>query len=158
MIGDTSTDLSNYYTKDDVYSTDEADGLFVTQEEAHADDGVRFINEDEITKLSKLDLTDGNLTISGSVNAGSVIELGETIKKAVTGIPGGFVTTDKDGKPLTINLGIEEGAEKNIIEQIKLNGGDALSVGSTNRDVNINAATSIKLNNNTTPFSVDEDG
>ena len=154
MIGDTSTDLSNYYTKDEVYTTGEADELFVTKAMARGDSvdgtagaGVRFITNDEISKLSKLDLEDGNLTISGSVAAGSVNGLGEAIEKAVTGKDGGFDS---------VNLGIEAGAEKNIIEAVKLNG-TATTVSESDRSVNINAATSISVNN-TTPTPVDSDG
>ena len=52
---------------------------FASNDEAKANGGIRYINQDEINKLSKLILQGDDIVISGSVNAESVIGLNEWI-------------------------------------------------------------------------------
>ena len=78
--------------------------------------GTRFINSDEIAKLAKLNLSDGELTISGSVSAGSVSELTSTVIDIVTG------TGESELQEGINKLGIEAGAQVNTIEGIAING------------------------------------
>lgn len=181
LIGDTTTDLSNYYDKDEIDGkvttlegkiTDEATargalaekvadleavdnatqdeldaykgevttalGLkanasdvastYVTKDEAgmnlETDKGIRFINQSEIDKLSKLNLSGDEITISGSVNASQVEGLYAAVEKMVTSTN---TTEDLDSKVdgTQAAFGIEKGAQVNKIEKVVFNGTEA---------------------------------
>lgn len=76
-------------------------------------EGSRLITEIEAQKLEALNLEDGDITISGSVNASQVKELYDVVYRIVTGT--GTAIFDEVSKQL---LGIEIGAEKNIINSV----------------------------------------
>lgn len=76
-------------------------------------EGSRLITEIEAQKLEALNLEDGDITISGSVNASQVKELYDVVYRIVTGT--GTAIFDEVSKQL---LGIEIGAEKNIIDSV----------------------------------------
>lgn len=76
-------------------------------------EGSRLITEIEAQKLEALNLKDGDITISGSVNASQVKELYDVVYRIVTGT--GTAIFDEVSKQL---LGIEIGAEKNIIDSV----------------------------------------
>lgn len=91
----------------------------------------RLITEEEANKLEALVVGEGGkIEISGKVNASNVQELYNAVVNIVTGTGEG--TYDGVAKEL---LGIEKGAEANIIEQITLAGGAPLDVA--NKVVNI---------------------
>ena len=78
--------------------------------------GVRLIKQSEINKLNKLNLENGEITISGSVNATQVKGLYDYVVSAVLGS-----NTDLDpGEGEQKGLNIEEGAQVNLIESISL--------------------------------------
>lgn len=132
----TSTEegLANRYTKEEVdnllndkanassvYTKEETDNLLkdkVDTSVATAEEGVRFINQIEITKLSKLNLEGNDITISGSVNASQVKELYPTVVNIIKG-SASDLDPDTDGNQL--GLGIEEGAQVNIINSVDEN-------------------------------------
>lgn len=76
-------------------------------------EGSRLITEIEAQKLEALNLEDGDITISGSVNASQVKKLYDVVYRIVTGT--GTAIFDEVSKQL---LGIEIGAEKNIIDSV----------------------------------------
>ena len=76
-------------------------------------EGSRLITADEATKLEKLVLDDGEITISGSVNAANVKELYDVVNRIVTGTG----TSLFDGVERTL-LGIEAGAQQNYIDSV----------------------------------------
>ena len=91
----------------------------------------RLITEEEANKLEALVVGEGGkIEISGKVNASNVQELYNAVVNIVTGTGEG--TYDGVAKEL---LGIEKGAEANIIEQITLAGSAPLDVA--NKVVNI---------------------
>ena len=61
---------------------------YITIAEAKIDNGIRFINQEEIDKLNKLMFQGDDLVISGTVNADSVIGLNEWITSNRDKIPG----------------------------------------------------------------------
>ena len=85
--------------------------------DAQADNGLRFINQSEIDKLAKLSIEGDDLTISGSVNADQVKGLYDFILSAVLGSP---TDLDPDTEDAQNGLGIEAGAQVNLIESISL--------------------------------------
>lgn len=101
----TNFDLNEYVTK-------EAAG--VNNEEKP---GIRFINQEEINKLSALSLDGDDVTISGSVEATQVKGLYAVIKNIVTSTPG---SEDFDSEVAGVQqaLGIEIGAQKNYINDV----------------------------------------
>jgi hypothetical protein len=143
--------LDKTYAKiDDSYTKDESDGKYATKAEleAHAeaadkkyyavktkDEGIRLINEKEIEKLSKLNIEDGEITISGSVNASQVKELYSAVVNIVKGS-----TTDLDAETdgNQLGLNIEEGAQVNKIEKIKVNGLEQSISADKSVDLSIN--------------------
>lgn len=77
-------------------------------------EGSRLITSDEALKLEKLVLgDDGEVGISGTINASNVKELYDVVTRIVTGT--GTAIFDEVARPL---LGIEAGAEKNIIQSV----------------------------------------
>lgn len=76
-------------------------------------EGSRLITEQEAKKLEALNLDGEDITISGSVNASQVQELYDVVYRIVTGT--GTAIFDEVSKQL---LGIEIGAEKNIIDSV----------------------------------------
>lgn len=98
--------------------------------------GERLISQSEIDKLAKLNLDNGEITISGSVNASQVKELYNTVVNIVKGVSAGDLDPDTEGDQL--GLGIEKGAQVNKIEAIALP--DAV-LAITDKQVNIPAAT-----------------
>lgn len=76
-------------------------------------EGSRLITEQEARKLEALNLDGEDITISGSVNASQVQELYDVVYRIVTGT--GTAIFDEVSKQL---LGIEIGAEKNIIDSV----------------------------------------
>ena len=88
-------------------------------------------------KLEKLVLSDdGTVGISGTINASNVKELYDNVVRIVTGSD----SYEFDGVAKEL-LGIEKGAQVNVIEKITLNGSDPLIV--TDKTVNIPIATGI---------------
>ena len=91
----------------------------------------RLITEEEANKLEALVVGEGGkIEISGKVNASNVQELYNAVVNIVTGTGEG--TYDGVAKEL---LGIEKGAEANIIEQITLAGGAPLDVANKVVDI-----------------------
>lgn len=78
---------------------------------------VRLISQSEIDKLAKLNLDNGEITISGSVNASQVKELYDTVVNIVKGSTSDL---DPDTEGDQLGLGIEKGAQVNLIESIGL--------------------------------------
>lgn len=87
---------------------------YTTKAEATANGGIRYINQSEIDKLSKLTLDGEDVTISGSVEASQVKNLYKVIENIVTGTS---ITEDLDSETEGVQLafGIEKGAEVNVI-------------------------------------------
>ena len=153
QTGDTSTDLTNFYIKSEIDSKisnlEEADldtkqelaslitsmynGSYVVGNEVITSniiesdrDSSRLISPNEIAKLAALVLDDnGSVGVSGTISADNVTGLENKIVSVVTG-------NISEG---TNALGIEKGAEVNIIEAIKINN-IALEI-SKDRSVNI---------------------
>lgn len=91
----------------------------------------RLITEEEANKLEALVVGEGGkIEISGKVNASNVQELYNAVVNIVTGTGEG--TYDGVAKEL---LGIEKGAEANVIEQITLAGGAPLDVANKVVDI-----------------------
>ena len=91
---------------------------YVTKESAGVNNaekpGIRFINQEEINKLSALSLDGEDVTISGSVEAAQVKGLYAVVKNIVTGTPGSE-DFDPEATGIQQALGIESGAQKNFI-------------------------------------------
>lgn len=120
--------------------------------EADKDTGYRLISPSEQEKLSKLTIEDGNLAISGSIEAGSVKGLNEWI--ANNRNIAGLFSSENENKL----AGIAEGAQVNTIESIKLANDSTLAIAA-DKSVTIPYATDelpglvklgseFKLNNN----------
>lgn len=90
---------------------------YATNVEAKANDGIRYINQAEIDKLSKLTLEGNDITISGSVEASQVKNLYTVIKNIVTNAPSDE-DYDSNADGIQAALGIEVGAEVNKINDI----------------------------------------
>lgn len=87
-------------------------------------EGERLITAAEAKKLESLVIGEGgNIEISGTVNASNVQELYDNVVRIVTGSG----TYEYDGVQKTL-LGIESGAQVNVIENITLNGGANLEI------------------------------
>lgn len=100
----------------------------------------RLITESEINKLAKLNLDNGEITISGSVNASQVKELYKAVVDIVTKTPAdGDLDSDAEGDQLGLN--VAKGAQVNVIEEIALPGA-VLDIA--NKRVDIPAATAEK--------------
>ena len=104
--------LGNVYTKEQV---DNKLAEKVDNSVATTDNGIRFINQTEINKLSKLNLDGDDITISGSVNASQVKDLYNTVSSIVKG---SAADLDPDTEGNQLGLGIEEGAQVNKIETV----------------------------------------
>lgn len=104
--------LGNVYTKEQV---DNKLAEKVDSSVATTDNGIRFINQTEINKLSKLNLDGDDITISGSVNASQVKDLYNTVTSIVKG---SAADLDPDTEGSQLGLGIEEGAQVNKIETV----------------------------------------
>lgn len=104
--------LGNVYTKEQVDNklVEKVDNSVAT-----TDNGIRFINQTEINKLSKLNLDGDDITISGSVNASQVKDLYNTVSSIVKG---SAADLDPDTEGNQLGLGIEEGAQVNKIETV----------------------------------------
>ncbi len=101
----TTFDLNDYVTKENAG---------VNNEEKP---GIRFINQEEINKLSALSLDGEDVTISGSVEAAQVKGLYAVIKNIVTATPGAE-DFDPETEGIQAALGIEIGAQKNVINSV----------------------------------------
>lgn len=88
---------------------------YVKVTDATAEDGLRFINQTEINKLSKLNLDGEDITISGSVNASQVKELYATVANIVKG---STADLDPETEGSQLGLGIQEGAQVNFINNV----------------------------------------
>ena len=87
-------------------------------------EGERLITAAEAKKLESLVIGEGgNIEISGTVNASNVQELYDNVVRIVSGSG----TYEYDGVQKTL-LGIEAGAQVNVIENITLNGGANLEI------------------------------
>ena len=113
--GETELALGNRYTKEETNSLLAGK---VDNSTATAEDGIRFINQVEISKLSKLNLEGDDITISGSVNASQVKELYPTV---INIIKGSASDLDPDTEGNQLGLGIEEGAQVNFINKVDTN-------------------------------------
>ncbi len=111
----TEQGLADRYTKEEVDDllADKVDNSIAT-----AENGLRFINQTEINKLSKLNLDGEDITISGSVNASQVKELYPTV---INIIKGAASDLDPEAEGEQLGLGIEEGAQVNFINNINTN-------------------------------------
>lgn len=93
------------------------------------ENGVRVLNQEEINKLSALNIeSDGSVAISGTINASNVHGLGSEVIDIVTGT-GDYVSTPGVGNEgeegyiaptIVAKLGVEKGAQVNKIESIAL--------------------------------------
>jgi hypothetical protein len=90
---------------------------YATNTEAKANNGIRYINQTEIDKLSKLTLEGNDITISGSVEASQVKNLYSAIKNIVTNTPSDE-DYDSNTDGIQTALGIEVGAEVNKIDDV----------------------------------------
>ena len=90
---------------------------YATNAEAKANNGIRYINQEEINKLNKLSLEDGEITISGSVEASQVKNLYRAIENIVTGTSQ-TEDLDENLEGLQVAFGIEKGAEVNKIDDV----------------------------------------
>lgn len=107
-----------YAAKDNTYTKEEVDDLLedkVDVSTATSDNGIRFINQTEINKLSKLNLDGEDITISGSVNASQVKDLYSTVTSIVKG---SAADLDPEMEGNQLGLGIEEGAQVNKINTV----------------------------------------
>lgn len=112
------TAAGKYAAKADTYTKEEVNGLLddkVNVSVATSDSGIRFINQTEINKLSKLNLDGDDITISGSVNASQVKDLYNTVTSIVKG---SAADLDPDTEGNQLGLGIEEGAQVNKIDTV----------------------------------------
>lgn len=116
-------DLSNYSTTNELIV-----GL---------DNGARLLTSEESKKLEALVLENGEIGISGVVNASNVQELYSNVVKIVT--QSGSYEYDKEQKPL---LNIQPGAEINIINDAS----DEFIIDE-NRKLNINLIDASKVTN-----------
>lgn len=117
-----------------------ADTSYVNQELAkkvNIVDGCRLITAEEAKKLEKLTITDGEITISGSVNAANVNELYDNVIRIVTG--SGTAEYDNNQREL---MGIAKGAEVNIINAVT----NEFSIDE-NRTLSINVIDASKIQN-----------
>jgi predicted methyltransferase len=115
------------------------------------ENGVRILTQSEIDKLNALNIeADGNVAISGTINAANVHGLGEEVVDIVTGT-GKYTSVPAIGKegeegyvpPVLVDkLNIEKGAQVNKIEAIALP--DAV-LAISNKQVNIPAAVAGKF-------------
>lgn len=111
------------------------------------ENGIRILTQEEINKLNALNIeSDGNVAISGTINAANVHGLGSEVIDLVIGT-GDYISTPAVGEegddnyvPAVIvqKLGIEKGAQINKIEAIALPGA---VLGITEKQVNIPYAT-----------------
>lgn len=92
-------------------------------------EGSRLITSVEAAKLEALVLEDGEITVSGTVNAANVKELYDVVYRIVTGT--GTSIFDEVERPL---LGIESEAEKNYINSV-----DETQLTVENRNLKIKA-------------------
>ena len=110
---------------------------YATNAEAKADNGIRYINQSEIDKLSKLTLDGEDIAISGTIEASRVQKLYDNIVRIVTQAG----TAEYDGEQKTL-LNIAPGAEVNIIadtsEEFNIN---------ENRKLFINLIDATKISN-----------
>lgn len=112
------TAAGKYAAKTETYTKDEVNNLLdnkVDTATATTDNGIRFINQTEINKLSKLNLDGEEITISGSVNASQVKDLYNTVTSIVKG---SAADLDPDTEGIQLGLGIEEGAQVNKIDTV----------------------------------------
>lgn len=82
-----NANLDQYALASELTSLTETYNTFVAK-------GVRPISQAEIDKLAKLVLTDGNLSISGSVDAGSVVGLSDAIDARIANQVVGLTTEE----------------------------------------------------------------
>ena len=112
------TAAGKYAAKTETYTKNEVNNLLdnkVDSAIATTDNGIRFINQTEINKLSKLNLDGEEITISGSVNASQVKNLYNTVTSIVKG---SVADLDPDTEGNQLGLGIEEGAQVNKIDTV----------------------------------------
>lgn len=117
----------------------------------HTSSGLRLINQSEIDKLAKLNLDNGEITISGSVNASQVKELYDTV---VNIVKGSTTDLDPDTEGEQLGLFIERGAQVNKIESIGLP--DA-TLAITDKSVSIPYATKDAEGNRTSGVVIGSD-
>lgn len=92
---------------------------YITGEEAKVNNGIRFINQEEINKLSALSLNGEDITISGTVEASQVKNLYDLVKKIIISTTSEDLDLFTDG--IQSGLGIEVGAQKNFISSVDEN-------------------------------------
>lgn len=123
-VGDWTIDLSGYATKEELNNK-------VDKQEGH-----RLITPAEQEKLASLVIgDDGGVEISGKVNASNVQELYDAVTDIVTGTGQGIyddIARDK--------LGIEAGAEKNVINSVS----DEFTIDE-NRNLTVKKINGIKI-------------
>lgn len=90
---------------------------YALNSEAKANNGIRYINQIEIDKLNKLVIEDGDITVSGSIEAAQVKNLYTVVENIITGTS---VTEDLDPDTEGIQpaFRIEKGAEVNKINSV----------------------------------------
>lgn len=110
-----------------------AEKVDLTTAKGNDGNGIRFINQDEIDKLEKLVLgEDGEVGISGTINAANVKELDSAVISIVTRQPAEGVS----------GLGIETGAQVNKIESVQIDG-TALTVSNKTVNIAVSSATNL---------------
>ena len=121
--------LAQYAKAADVESTyakaADVESTYVTKATATAENGVRFINQDEIDILGNLNLSgDGKVEISGQVNSNNVLGLYDKVTAIITGT-NSELDLDPNADGVQAGLGIESGAQVNKIEKVVFNGVEA---------------------------------
>ena len=125
-----AADVESTYAKAaDVESTyakaADVESTYVTKATATAENGVRFINQDEIDILGNLNLSgDGKVEISGQVNSNNVLGLYDKVTAIITGT-NSELDLDPNADGVQAGLGIESGAQVNKIEKVVFNGVEA---------------------------------
>lgn len=104
----------------------------------------RLITETEAEKLEKLVIgEDGSVSVSGTIAAGNVDGLADWITARAATLEGLSENNFTDAEKALLET-VEENAEENIIEIVKL-GGVALTVDATDKSVNIPVASTTAL-------------
>lgn len=151
-VGNWHIDLTDYATKT---SVTELAAIVADKVDKNGTD--RLITADEAKKLEKLVISeDGSVEVSGEISAANVQELYDNVVRIVTGKG----TYEYDGEQKNL-LGIETGAQVNVIEQITLAGGASVDI--VDKVANIPLATAaeaglVKSSNAVNKIAIGTDG
>lgn len=134
---------------DFITSVNEDDKLKVTEGKLEFVDGYQALSDADKAKLDKLTLTGDDLTISGSVEAGSVNNLDVWISENRETVDGLMSATQE-----TKLTNIEEGAQVNAIEEIQVNG---VKVDPVEKVVNIQVPDAVVTSDEQNKVTIEED-